>query len=397
MAIESRQLTMSIAQTYETTVLDRNSSLAATFVVVPARDLPSFQSSAGSPSLDSNLARALGLEIQALVRTIEELTQTIILIELTSQLEMDAPDITNLLQIILGSAKPRDFASSVEGTPRGRGATDQTRQLIKLYDQLDAANDRAAKLRAELEAAERRVAKLQAQIEAAHRPVAELQAELEAAERRLKKPRRAERRVAKLQAQIDASYRRVDELQAELEAVEPRVDELRAELEAAHRPVAELQAEIDAGHRRVDELQAELEAVEPRVDELRPQREATLTHEVDDLLQIWREREPAFDQFAAFLVQSEIVPFEESPLSAVSLAHLLTAAQAAGAEATAFLGVFGGRPLLCLALPTGLVMMGAARGMAEALRIGLRYRLLKLMRVPSSEWGTFGPDPPSDD
>jgi len=82
--------------------------------------------------------------------------------------------------------------------------------------------------------------------------------------------------------------------------------------------------------------------------------------------------------FAQYLVYAPVVPFESSPLGAKALSDLA----AAGGGIGAALGAYAtGDPLLLLAVPAGIVVCGAAHGLAEALRIGLRARLLQLMGV----------------
>jgi hypothetical protein len=44
-----------------------------------------------------------------------------------------------------------------------------------------------------------------------------------------------------------------------------------------------------------------------------------------------------------------------------------------------------GNPLLILAVPAGIIIRGAAYGIADALRLGLRARVLGWMGVPDPE------------
>jgi hypothetical protein len=84
--------------------------------------------------------------------------------------------------------------------------------------------------------------------------------------------------------------------------------------------------------------------------------------------------------FAQHLTYARVVPFESSPLDAKSLSELIT-----GGGASAALAYITGHPLLALVVPGGIIVCGAARGIAEALRIGLRSKLLGLMGVHDTE------------
>lgn len=82
-------------------------------------------------------------------------------------------------------------------------------------------------------------------------------------------------------------------------------------------------------------------------------------------------------RFAQALAYEPLVPFESSPLKAQSLSGLtLASSGAVGA-----LGAIDGHPLLLLYLPAGIILCGAAKGVGEALQIGLRTKLLHLMGI----------------
>lgn len=84
-------------------------------------------------------------------------------------------------------------------------------------------------------------------------------------------------------------------------------------------------------------------------------------------------------QFAQHLAFAPIVPFENSPLAPKSLAEILVAA---GTSAGGAVGVLNtGEPLVVLAVPAGIIIIGAARGISDGLRIGLRSKVLKWMGV----------------
>ena len=98
--------------------------------------------------------------------------------------------------------------------------------------------------------------------------------------------------------------------------------------------------------------------------------------------------------FAQYLAYAPVVPFESSPLAAQSLAELIASN---AEEVTGALGrAATGDPLLLLAVPAGIIVCGAARGIGEALRIGLRARLLELMGVEDPEASGARRDPPDD-
>jgi hypothetical protein len=81
----------------------------------------------------------------------------------------------------------------------------------------------------------------------------------------------------------------------------------------------------------------------------------------------------AFAQKAAF---ERMIPLEQSPLDLESLAKLVTSATGAGLGAYAGFVLFGSSPLLFVAAPFGMILFGAAKGIADALEQGLREKLL---------------------
>lgn len=96
--------------------------------------------------------------------------------------------------------------------------------------------------------------------------------------------------------------------------------------------------------------------------------------------------------FAQYLAYAPLVPFESSPLSAKALSDLAAAGGGIGAAVGAYAT---GDPLVLLAVPAGIVVCGAAHGLAEALRIGLRARLLRLMGVDDPSTDQRESEPPS--
>jgi len=93
-------------------------------------------------------------------------------------------------------------------------------------------------------------------------------------------------------------------------------------------------------------------------------------------LPIYTRDEPS--PFAEYLAFSPVVPFESSPVTSKSLGDLAAAGGGIGGAIGAYAT---GHPLLLLAVPAGIIVCGAARGVSQALEIGLRAKLLGLMNV----------------
>lgn len=91
--------------------------------------------------------------------------------------------------------------------------------------------------------------------------------------------------------------------------------------------------------------------------------------------------------FAQYVTYSAVIPFEESPLDNKSLAGLL--AGTTGSTAIV-VGFAAGHPIMLLVVPAGIILCGAATGIAQALQIGLRTHLLRFMGV-EDEGGEPGP------
>lgn len=85
-------------------------------------------------------------------------------------------------------------------------------------------------------------------------------------------------------------------------------------------------------------------------------------------------------RFAEYLTMAEVVPFEGSPLSAESVGNLITTASGVGLGAYTGFIVAGGSPLVFVLVPAGMIVFGAAAGVARALEEGLRERVLGLIR-----------------
>jgi hypothetical protein len=88
--------------------------------------------------------------------------------------------------------------------------------------------------------------------------------------------------------------------------------------------------------------------------------------------------------FAEKATFERMIPFEQSPLEMESLAKLVTTATGAGLGAYAGFVLFGSSPLLFIAAPAGMLIFGAAKGIADALEQGLRERLLAVLRGADS-------------
>lgn len=89
---------------------------------------------------------------------------------------------------------------------------------------------------------------------------------------------------------------------------------------------------------------------------------------------------PADTNFGYQAAGDKFVPFEQSPIALDSLSQLLTTATGAGIGAYAGFVLAGPTPLLLIAIPAGMILCGAAKGVADALEKGLRERLLRFLK-----------------
>jgi hypothetical protein len=90
-------------------------------------------------------------------------------------------------------------------------------------------------------------------------------------------------------------------------------------------------------------------------------------------------------EFAEYLALAPIVPFEESPLIGSSLGAIFATGSAVGTgTAIGFIVAGGPTPLLALTVPAGIIICGAAVGVAEGLQAGLRHRLTRLIGGPDA-------------
>jgi hypothetical protein len=86
----------------------------------------------------------------------------------------------------------------------------------------------------------------------------------------------------------------------------------------------------------------------------------------------------------------DVVPVELSPLGAESLAGVLTKAGGGAVGLVVGVASSGGTPLLLLTVPAGMILCGAAAGIASALEQGLRRALLRKLGVEEGQGAGAG-------
>jgi hypothetical protein len=103
--------------------------------------------------------------------------------------------------------------------------------------------------------------------------------------------------------------------------------------------------------------------------------------------------EGSLDEFTRGLVHAPLIPFRASPVSGQSLATLLAGAGKPGTLAGALAGYYfgDGSALLVLTVPGGMIIGGAAYGVASALEAGLHQRILSMISPMPP------PEPPQED
>jgi hypothetical protein len=86
--------------------------------------------------------------------------------------------------------------------------------------------------------------------------------------------------------------------------------------------------------------------------------------------------------FAEYLTSVRLIPFESSPLGLESALDILKtgSGMAMGAYA-GLLAAAGSPPLFFILVPLGIILGGAAQGVAEALHRGIRSKILRSMGV----------------
>jgi hypothetical protein len=82
--------------------------------------------------------------------------------------------------------------------------------------------------------------------------------------------------------------------------------------------------------------------------------------------------------FAHELLKSSRIPFEESPLTGVSLEQLIAKASPTGLGALVGWAVAGNTPFLFIYVPAGIIIVSCAVGIGGGLREGLQARIKKL-------------------
>lgn len=97
----------------------------------------------------------------------------------------------------------------------------------------------------------------------------------------------------------------------------------------------------------------------------------------------WAEDALNNTDWARYLATEPLVPFESSPLSGQSVAQV--AGASAGAVGASVGALVTGDPILLVTVPAGIIICGAAAGIADGLRVGTRYWILKLMGVPDAD------------
>lgn len=148
--------------------------------------------------------------------------------------------------------------------------------------------------------------------------------------------------------------------------------------------------QVDVGRLKSDDVQRHLWSLLDRPD--RPDESASSSE---------RRR------FAEYLFQAPVVPFERSPLSAVSLHDIV---RASGTAVGAYVGyaVVKDGAFMFLAVPAGMLICGSASGIAHGLEEGLRERVRSWLKpkatnrsgpakkraARSSGAGTAGKAPP---
>lgn len=95
---------------------------------------------------------------------------------------------------------------------------------------------------------------------------------------------------------------------------------------------------------------------------------------------------PELLAFAEHVTFRSVIPFEHSPLGPDALGSILASGSGIGIGAGVGFMVAGGpTPLLLITVPAGMIICGSAKGVAEGLSEGLRYRIRRLMGLPEEK------------
>lgn len=108
--------------------------------------------------------------------------------------------------------------------------------------------------------------------------------------------------------------------------------------------------------------------------------------------------EAAAERFVADLFDARVVPVEESPVAGAAFGSLLSKAPEAAGAVIGSYSVGTDKPvLMLLTMATGMIVFGAASGVASALNAGLRQKILGWMGVPDPLQlpAPSGPAPPT--
>jgi len=97
---------------------------------------------------------------------------------------------------------------------------------------------------------------------------------------------------------------------------------------------------------------------------------------------VFGNEDPELLAFADQVSSQALVPFETSPLGPHSLADIGKMVSQFGPGTMIGVVAAGHTPLVLITVPVGIVLCGAAAGVARALYTGLQYRILKLMGLP---------------
>lgn len=101
--------------------------------------------------------------------------------------------------------------------------------------------------------------------------------------------------------------------------------------------------------------------------------------------------ESPLNAFTTRAAMEPFVPMENSPLEAQSLVSIVSRSSLGGGTgAVAGLVTTGSEWALLVSVPAGIILCGAAQGIAAALDQGLRYHLLRIMNVPPDAGSSVG-------
>ena len=83
-------------------------------------------------------------------------------------------------------------------------------------------------------------------------------------------------------------------------------------------------------------------------------------------------------QFAEYIAHESSIPFEQSPLSGLSITQILKSPTTIGAAGGFILtGMYG--PVYLVMVPAGMIICAAAKGIGDGLSEGLKHKIVKAM------------------